>query len=356
MTKAAIVIFLIGLMPAFAPAEKRVEIEFGTSLEIGRRGLLFGTMNSICEDSGGSFYVLDDKEFKVFKFSPEGRLIQEFGGKGQGPGDFQSPHDIVFTTRGEIAVPDIYGVSFFKTDGTFLRCLTLNEGLVSGYIGPDRFMCWDWQPDGRRQMMVDGQNKIMATFHTQPLETFQASLSDETGRAVAFNYSSDFYVPELLFSYGGGIALAGISDLYDLTMLDESGRVIGSIRRDVKPGKINGGERAYLEQEIRDTVAARGWPDRFVREFIQKIPDLKMIIKAVRISPRHVFVFRIAEVIAREDIVQPVDIFSPRGEFLGSTILKQVPLFISGKTMYFVETDESGNEYLRRSEYSLIRK
>jgi hypothetical protein len=52
----------------------------------------------------------------------------------------------------------------------------------------------------------------------------------------------------------------------------------------------------------------------------------------------------------------PVDVFSLRGEFLGSTAMKQIPLFISGTAMYFVESDDSGNEYLRRTEYSFSVK
>ena len=90
-------------------------------------------------------------------------------------------------------------------------------------------------------------------------------------KAVAFNYSSEVYVPKLLYGYNAGAALVGISSLYDITLLNESGEIIGSVR----------------------------------------------------------------------------------GELLGTTTLNRVPLYISGKMMYFVETDDSGNEYLRRSEYSL---
>ena len=357
MTKSAVIVFsLLGLMAALAPPERQVEIHFGKSLEIGRSEFLFGSIASICEGSEGSFYVLDDKEFKVFRFSPEGRLIQKFGGKGQGPGDFQSPNLIVFTTQAEIAVLENFYVSFFKTAGIFIRRLNLSDRLGLSYIGPDRFLCWDWLPAGRNQMMVDGQNTIKATFHTQPMDTFSTTLIDETGQAVGFNYTSNVYVPELLSGYGGGVSLSGISSLYNLTLLDENGRAIGSVQRDVMPGKISGRERAYLEREFREFVATRGWPGRIVREFINKIPDFKTIISAVRISPQHVFVFRVAQDITREDIAIPVDVFSSRGEFFGSTTLIQVPLFISGKSMYFVETDNSGNEYLRRSEYSLSLK
>ena len=93
--RSAFALILVGLMAALAPAQGRVDIKFGTSLEIGRQEMLFGTIDSVCEDNEGSFYVLDDEEFKVFLFSPQGRLLRTFGGKGQGPGDFQSPLGII---------------------------------------------------------------------------------------------------------------------------------------------------------------------------------------------------------------------------------------------------------------------
>jgi hypothetical protein len=347
---------LLVLAADLPPAERQVELKLGKSLGIGREELLFGSITSICEDSRGNFLVLDGKEWRVLKFSPEGKLLLKFGQKGQGPGDFQSPDLIVLTPQNEVAVHEISYISLFKEDGTFIRRLELNGRLGLVYLGPDRFLAWDWQPESRQQMMLDGQNNVKAVFHAQPRDSFSTALVDETGRAVMFNYSSEAYVPELLFGYGGGVGLVGISTLYDLTLLDESGRVISSIQRDLKPGKITGRERDYLVAEIREFAKARNWPGRAVQELVKKIPASKAIIRAVRISPRNVFVFRVADDITRDDLAVPVDVFSHRGEFLGSTMVKEIPLFISEKAMYYVETDNAGNEYLRRTEYSLSQK
>jgi hypothetical protein len=349
-------ISILSLAIALSPAERQVEINLGTSLEIGRGELLFGSIASICEDNQRNFLVLDGKEFRVFKFSPEGRLLLKFGQKGQGPGDLQSPHMIVLTPQAEIAVLENFYISFFKADGTFIRRLELNGRFELSYVGPDRFLGWIWKPEGRQQVMLDGQNNVITTFHTQSRNSFSTSLVDETGRAVMFNYVSDTYVPELLFGYGGGVGLAGISTLCDLTLLDGNGRVIGSVQRDLKPGKISSREKAFLEEEIREFAKARAWPRKAVQDLVNKIPDFKASIRAVRISPQHVFVFRVAQDITREDSALPVDVFSSRGEFLGSTTLRQIPLFISGKAMYFVEADDSGNEYLRRTDYSFSVK
>ncbi|MGZ7065080.1 MAG: hypothetical protein ACXVI6_01850, partial [Candidatus Aminicenantales bacterium] len=134
----AFVISLLGFAIVLIPAERQVEISFGKSLELGRRELLFGAITSICEDNEGNFLVLDGKEFRVSKFSPEGKLLLKFGQKGQGPGDFQSPDLIVLTSQNEIAVHEISYVSFFKADGTFARRQELNGRLGLVYLGPER--------------------------------------------------------------------------------------------------------------------------------------------------------------------------------------------------------------------------
>jgi hypothetical protein len=351
----AVLLMFFSAVLALFPKGKQVEINFGASVEIGRRELLFGSITSICEDERGNFLVLDGKEFSVLKFSPEGKLLSKFGQKGQGPGDFQTPDLIVLTPQNEIAVHEISFISFFKTDGTFIRRLELNGRLGLVYLGPNRFLAWQWTPDSRQQIMLDAKNNVVGTFHAQLRSSFSTTLADETGRSVMFNYSSDVYVPELLFGYCGGVGLIGISNLYNFSLLDEDGRVTVSIRRNLRAGKISGNERRFLEQEVRDFAKARNWPGPAVRELVKKIPDDKVIIRAVRISPRYAFVFLVPEDITRPDNAIPVDVFSPQGEFLGRTMMNKVPLFISGKAMYFVEADDSGNEYLRRVGFSLKR-
>ena len=337
-----------------SPGENAVRIRTGPSLEIGREDVLFGSITSVCEDDQKNFYILDRMEFKVHKYSPDGRLLRKFGQKGQGPGDFQSPSRIVFTSQRELAVlEDLYYVSFLKTDGSFIRRLDLNGRLGLGYIGPNRFYGWIWRPEDRQQVMVDKKNTIVSTFHFQPKDAFSVALPDETGRAVMFNYVSEFYVPEFLFDHGPFLSAVGISALYELALLDESGRSVSFIKRDLTPPRITRKERAYLEKDILEFTRAKGWPQRVGRELIKKIPDAKNSIRAVRIASDHIFVFRFAPDITRQDVPFLVDIFTRRGEFLGSTELSEIPLFISDKTIYFVRSDESGNVFLARTEYTL---
>jgi hypothetical protein len=333
---------------------KTVAIRLGASLEIGREGMLFASIASVCEDERLNIFVLDRMERAVFKFSPEGRLLMRFGQKGQGPGDFQSPGQIVFTPQGELAVlEDLYYVSFLKTDGTFIRRLDLNGRLGLGFIGPERYYGWVWRPDDQQQLIVDAENKILGTFHALAKDKFSVNLPDETGRQVMFNYSHDAYVPRFLYAHGGGLSAVGISDRYEIELLDERGQTVATIRRDLKSQKFSGREKDYLERGLREFAESKGWPDRVARELGKKIPAYKNMVQAVRISPQRVFVFRFAPDISAEKAPSPVDIFTQTCEFLGTSELSDIPLFISDKAAYFVKTDDSGNVYLLRADYSL---
>jgi len=55
----------------------------------------------------GSFYVSDGyKNTRVVKFSAEGRYDFEWGGKGDGPGQFNLPHGIAVDSQGRVIVCD----------------------------------------------------------------------------------------------------------------------------------------------------------------------------------------------------------------------------------------------------------
>jgi hypothetical protein len=345
---------IIGLASGAYPADTSLQIKLDQPLEIGRKELLFGSIASVCEDGQANFYVLDRLEQKVFKFSPDGRLLTKFGQKGEGPGDFQSPGQIVFTSQGELAVlEDLFYVSYLKTDGTFIRRLDLNGRLGLGFIGPDRFYGWIWRPEDQQQVMIDGKNSVLRTFHAIAKDQFSVNLPDETGRAVMFNYSNDIYVPQFLYSHGGNLSTVGISDRYEIALLNEGGQAVTSIRRHLKPQKFGAGEKAHLERELQEFAKSKGWPGRVARELDKKIPAFENVISSIRISPENIFVFRFPPDITAEAPLYPVDIFTLKGEFLGTAALPEVPLFISERVMYFSRAEVDGNVYLVRLLYSL---
>lgn len=54
----------------------------------------------------GDVYVLDQWTPDVYHLDPNGRFVDRFGGKGDGPGRLQSPEDVVVDGRGRVYVSD----------------------------------------------------------------------------------------------------------------------------------------------------------------------------------------------------------------------------------------------------------
>jgi hypothetical protein len=67
---------------------------------------VFDNPSDIDADEYGNIYVLDSGDCVVKKFGPDGKYLGQFGGRGQGPGEFQRPHSIFVSAQDKIFVGD----------------------------------------------------------------------------------------------------------------------------------------------------------------------------------------------------------------------------------------------------------
>jgi len=350
--KLSLFFLLVFFLNTGLTQEETISFQFGPSLEIGREELTFGIIAGVSEDENGNFYVLDRAEHRVYKFSPEGKLLLKFGNRGEGPGDFRGPNRITYTAEKNIVVcDDMYFISFFQTDGSFIKRIEINGRLAPGYIGEDRFYGWVWQPEGQQQVVVDGKNEVLHTFHTISMDSFSVSAPDSSGRLVMFNYGKDEFSPSFVFIHDKNYAALGISINYDILILNNKGEIYSHIQQDIKPDKFSKKEKEYFSEDLKALAKKRGWPDKVVKDLEKIIPDEKTFFNQVLLSGDYVYVFRIAHDITKKDEPVPVDIFTLQGKFIGSTELENVPIYISKKNMYFVRSDEDGTVFLVIKKY-----
>ena len=356
--KSIVVLFLwiMALNIGAAGSANKIELRVNKTLEIGKKDLMFASIASVCEDSDSNLYVLDRTEHKVLKFSPKGKLIQTFGQKGQGPGDYQNPHLLTYTQKGQLVVADeMYNLTFLNEKGDFVERIHLDGRLAVSYIGEDRFYGWIWGQDNQSQVMVDSQNNVLENFFQVPIRAFSVSAPDESGRLVLFNFSRGEFAPSLEFSHFGRYSAIGIGDRYDILILDEMGETASHIHRKIQPESLSKNEKKYFENDIEAFGKERGWPRSVVRSLIKKIPDKKIFFDQVLMTEEHVFVFRIKNDITEEKGPIPVDIFSVKGEFLGATQVPDKPLYISENHMYFVRSDDQDNLFLEKAAFKVIK-
>ncbi len=337
--------------------QNRIECEIVSILELGKEDFLFGSIASACEDENGNFYVLDRLEHKVLKFSPDGKLILTFGQKGQGPGDFQNPHRIAYSLDKRIVVADeLYNISFLNPDGTFIDRVHLDGRLGMGFIGKDRYYAWTWQPENRKQVLVDSENNILQSFFHVSKDSFSVSAPDRSGRSVMFNFARDEYSPSLVFAHSGPYSAVAVGDQYSILILDEEGKTFRKIQREAQPESLTRREREFIRDDLENHANQMGWPKSVIRDIIGKVPEIKVYFDRILLTGKHVFVFRIKEDITAGTELIPVDVFSIRGKFLGSTQIEGKPIFLSDKYMYFDRSDQDGNLYLEKSSYRIIAK
>jgi DNA-binding beta-propeller fold protein YncE len=87
----------------------------------------FSQPNAVAIASNGDIFVAQghtahgDKSL-VLVFSPEGKFIKSFGGKGSGPGELDMPHALAFDAKGRLLVGDRNHnrIALFERDGTYI--------------------------------------------------------------------------------------------------------------------------------------------------------------------------------------------------------------------------------------------
>jgi DNA-binding beta-propeller fold protein YncE/ABC-type spermidine/putrescine transport system permease subunit II len=112
----------------------------------------------------GNLYVADTHYHRVVVFSPEGKLIDEFGRFGQEDGCFIYPTDVAFSPDGRIFVSEYGGndrISVFTMQGDFLFCFG-TPGSGTGQLARPSAICVD--PARKCLYVADACNHRIAIY------------------------------------------------------------------------------------------------------------------------------------------------------------------------------------------------
>jgi streptogramin lyase len=88
-------------------------------------------------DGAGNVYALGTFNDAVFKFSPEGKFMTQFGGDGDQAGQFRAPSAIAVDNQGRVFVSDFKGVQVFDAQGRYLGLIKV-KGAASGLAFDDK--------------------------------------------------------------------------------------------------------------------------------------------------------------------------------------------------------------------------
>ena len=112
----------------------------------------------------GNVYVPDTHYHRIVVYSPQGKHLRTWGGRGTGPGQFIWPTDVAFDAGGNVYVSE-YGdndrIQVFAPDGTFLRAFA-RYGAGDGEISRPQSIVID----GDLVYVADACNHRIAVFRT----------------------------------------------------------------------------------------------------------------------------------------------------------------------------------------------
>jgi peptidylamidoglycolate lyase len=173
----------------------------GVKDEPGLDGSHFNQPTDVAIAPNGDFYVADGYgNNRVAKFAPDGKYLFDFGHKGSGPGEFDTPHGITLDGAGRVYVADRGNarVQIFDANGKYIAEWKSEE------IGRP----WDIYPgpDGNFYVMDGGDLK------PAPPDRGRVVLVNRDGRKVEEFGSFGSYDGQ--FYWGHQLTVGGNADVY----------------------------------------------------------------------------------------------------------------------------------------------
>lgn len=213
----------------------------------------FGRVRTLVVDDTGSIYVLDTESAHVKVFDASGRYLRTIGRKGQGPGELEFPLTLSLNrTTGELAVhQSTRRMTYFKTDGAFLRHLSLKDM---------------WALRGRvdskgniyiTEGMIDQKDPRYETKKLGPDASVIATLSESPAPNASLKFDPFMAIDYFLVDRND-VLVYGYPKTYEIRFLGAADqRVFKRITREYDPVAVTAEERAEREKDVPPSIKPR---------------------------------------------------------------------------------------------------
>lgn len=348
---------------------------------------MFGEISGVVFDATENLYVLDRLNGRVMAYDRTGRFLRQIGKKGQGPGELIQPLQLLMATDGTLVISDLgrFGYSIFRTDGTFVRNVTV-EGLLlgrtavwhpRGIVGT--FMERPALQPGRSVQISSAAPLTLVPFNGEaPKRIFTLPSSDRVTQNTSSNTGGRMevrvmqrpppeFTPPVLFGTlpDGNVALSFTSG-YTVRIVDLEGQTLRYLQRPIRARLTTDRDREQARERRRELMASGrgriaitmgggggggggGGPapaapssaeiERMMgeMEFADTIPTLR----ALRVSPSgRLLVERTGQNVGDPG---PVDVITPTGQYLGTWTGPGLPNAISRSGLgAWIDYDDDG--------------
>jgi hypothetical protein len=232
-----------------------------------REEWMFQDIGTLDVDREGNIYVLDVNAGNIKAFDPKGDYLKIIGKKGEGPGEFGFPINVVISPQKEILVYDMgrRSLVILSWEGRYLRRLTASMFLFSGPgITSDGSMVASYTIPGDTLMTelkkFDGELKPLLTFASLPMGTPPVL---------------DVFIARSLSNLRWGVTVTDdvvwgniLNTDYVLNICDLQGNLKRKIIKEYDPISISSSEEEILMKEwFKDAPARDQWDLVFPKNY-----------------------------------------------------------------------------------------
>lgn len=314
----------------------------------------FGRIAELLVSEENNIFVRDFERNVSYIFDDNGRFSKTFAPQGSGQGHlsfymnrFQAGDKIV------LAAPD--KLHYFAQDGAFVRAVDNNLffRFPLRFLNENEFLYAPSFPQSsthqKKLVAVDlstGQEKALLDF-TEPAARGQNP--PPTPMVIIFSL-----IPQVMLDHEGTNWFFGRSDAYTIYTADHSGSIQSSFS--LERQKLT----ASPESKRNHLADSQMRPENLER-ILSQLPNEMTHFSHIQMVKGLIYVFAVTS-LDKETVVQPIDVLSPKGEYLyranlqfGDLVKFGSPqnLVIKGDAAYVILRNEKGKQTLAKYKIKL---
>ncbi|MGD2294539.1 MAG: 6-bladed beta-propeller [Candidatus Aminicenantes bacterium] len=301
----------------------------------GREEYMFQNIYTVAVNGRGDIYVMDTKAHHVKAFDKDGRYLRTIGRPGQGPGELYLPRSLVYTDRDEIVVGNISNISYFTSEGVYVKSIPLSAAQILSIDIDNAGNIFGYSIDREKMVYAlkkyDPELNELLFYGSSPLPTEEYR---RTGKRNAF-----FTLLRWDIINGDQVVTGYPEEGYVIKILDSSGSLIRKIEKDYTPIEIT-------QKDFEEEIA--GHPPEFKKDYYA--PKYFPPFWTLRADDEGRIWVTTSERTADGER-RIYDVFDVEGKYILKMALKASPRIFKNKKMYTIEEDEEGYQSVKR--YSL---
>jgi len=299
-------------------------------------GILFELITSIRVDDDESIYVQDARARKIKIFDKEGKLLREFGNRGQGPGEFQTPRFLQLLSQNKLKVFDMSNkrISIFSLNGDLIQEIS-TASVPSGFfrlIMDSQGECYGTTVGFKRDGLYNQLKKYDAELN-EALDIYERLMFPHQPGAT------NMFQPDIIFGLlQNDLFVWGDCYDYSLHVIDKDGNEVKTIQKECVPQRFSEADKI---REIEELKATSSLPDNRKFNFQEKYPDFEhfLIDDEDRIYVRTYQSY---------DGKREYHIYDSEGRYIANVYLAFMPRVIKKNKLYSIEEDSEGRQFIKR--------